>query len=197
MVLWCTPHARSPARNTIGLDEWVARNEPLLQAEDRVTEPGWEPHGTGARLIPDETDGMVVFRYRKSVADATEFEPAVSAQEVSAVSESPMFESPVSESAVTGAVVTEPEVPEPVVPNGDLNESDVAAAEPVASEPVAAHAAVTNVDDSDANESDTAVTDANGSDPAHPATELAAETAPVATSEPELPEPGQPETLEP
>lgn len=52
---------------SVGLDEWVAQNEPTLVAGERISEPGWEPIGTGARLIPAETDGMVMFRYRKVV----------------------------------------------------------------------------------------------------------------------------------
>ena len=50
---------------SLGLDEWIAQNEPTLVADDRLPVAGWEPIGSGARILPGETDGMVVFRYRK------------------------------------------------------------------------------------------------------------------------------------
>ena len=63
---------------SVGLDEWVTQNEPTLVADERISKPGWEPIGTGARMIPAETDGMVMFRYRKvaSALDPPAFDPA-------------------------------------------------------------------------------------------------------------------------
>lgn len=56
---------------SVGLDEWVGANHAELVASEPLAERMWEPLGRGARILPDETDGMVIFRYRK------EFLPAV------------------------------------------------------------------------------------------------------------------------
>jgi 16S rRNA (cytosine967-C5)-methyltransferase len=54
---------------SVGLDEWLAESHPDLVADEPMRAAGWEPLGRGAMLLPDETDGMVLFRYRRS-ADA-------------------------------------------------------------------------------------------------------------------------------
>jgi 16S rRNA (cytosine967-C5)-methyltransferase len=53
---------------SLGLDEWVQETHPELVPIARIEGVGWEPLGNGARLLPNETDGMVVFRYQRSAA---------------------------------------------------------------------------------------------------------------------------------
>ena len=68
---------------SVGLDEWVAATQPSLTADQRITGSGWEPLGTGARLLPDTTDGMVLFRYRRTTDQPLPVD-AVARQEVEA-----------------------------------------------------------------------------------------------------------------
>jgi 16S rRNA (cytosine967-C5)-methyltransferase len=49
-------------------DEWLAAAHPELMSLERIGEP-WESLGRGERLLPQsaDTDGMVLFRYRRSL----------------------------------------------------------------------------------------------------------------------------------
>jgi 16S rRNA (cytosine967-C5)-methyltransferase len=49
-----------------GIDDWIAEAHPELEAQPPPPEP-WEPHGRGARLLPQAagTDGMYVLRLRR------------------------------------------------------------------------------------------------------------------------------------
>lgn len=53
------------AAETLGLDEWVAKNYPLLVARPLEAAP-WTPLGRGAILLPQDegTDGMYILRLR-------------------------------------------------------------------------------------------------------------------------------------
>jgi 16S rRNA (cytosine967-C5)-methyltransferase len=49
---------------SIGIDEMVAAEHPTLVPLDPPGQP-WEPWGRGAILLPQTTDGMCLFRYRR------------------------------------------------------------------------------------------------------------------------------------
>ncbi|HEX6237480.1 MAG TPA: transcription antitermination factor NusB [Acidimicrobiales bacterium] len=56
------------AEESTGVDDWLAEHRPDLVALDDLPAGGWERWGRGAILLPQTagTDGMCLFRYRRS-----------------------------------------------------------------------------------------------------------------------------------
>ena len=50
---------------TVGNERWVVETLPELELLPITVPVGWTAHGGGARILPGDTDGMSVFRFRR------------------------------------------------------------------------------------------------------------------------------------